>query len=231
MAKILIIEDDELLAASVKKHLQNRGHEIEWVADGKEGLDRLKFYQHDMAIVDWNLPQLTGPEIVRQYRAHGGLTPILMLTSNSETAQKITGLDAGADDYLTKPFEIEEVVARIQAILRRPQNILPTALNVGSLTIDIARKIVTRDGIAIKLLPKEFALLEFLVRHPDQYFDVNALLSHVWNSEADVGEAAVWQVVKRLRQKLDEPDSESLIVNTKGMGYKLDRTRLAPAGK
>ncbi|CAN5586267.1 response regulator transcription factor [soil metagenome] len=230
MAKILLIEDDELLAASVRKYLQNRGHEIEWVADGKEGLDRLRFYQYDLAILDWQLPSMDGPSVVKEYRNHGGVCPVLMLTGNSDVEQRITGLDSGADDYLTKPFHIEEVNARIQAILRRPANLFPATLSLGNLEVDIARKVVKRDGIAIKLLPKEFALLEFLLRRADQFFDVNALLSHVWSSESEASEAAVWQVVKRLRQKLDEPGSESIIVNVKGMGYKIDRSRIVSRG-
>ena len=161
MAKILLIEDDELLAASVKKYLQNRGHEIEWVADGKEGLDRLRFYQYDLAILDWQLPSMDGPNVVKEYRNQGGVCPVLMLTGNSAVEQRITGLDSGADDYLTKPFSIEEVNARIQAILRRPANLFPSTLSLGNLEVDIARKVVKRDGIAIKLLPKEFALLSF----------------------------------------------------------------------
>jgi len=226
MAKILLIEDDELLAASVRKYLQNRGHEIEWVADGKEGLDRLRFYQYDLAILDWQLPSMDGPNVVKEYRNQGGVCPVLMLTGNSAVEQRITGLDSGADDYLTKPFSIEEVNARIQAILRRPANLFPSTLSLGSLEVDIARKVVKRDGIAIKLLPKEFALLEFLLRRADQFFDVNALLSHVWSSESEASEAAVWQVVKRLRQKLDDPQGESIIVNVKGMGYKIDKSRI-----
>jgi DNA-binding response OmpR family regulator len=179
-----------------------------------------------MAIVDWQLPGMTGPDIVREYRNHAGVCPILMLTSNSQTSQKISGLEAGADDYLTKPFEIEEVNARIQAILRRPASLFPTTVTVGNLEVDIARKVVQKDGMAIKLLPKEFALLEFLLRRADQFFDVNALLSHVWSSESEASEAAVWQAVKRLRQKLDDPGDESIIVNVKGMGYKIDKSRI-----
>lgn len=226
MAKILLVEDDELLAASVTKSLQNRGHELEWVADGEEGLSRLKFYQYDLVILDWNLPLMEGPAVVQEYRNYGGISPVLMLTSNKETTQKITGLNAGADDYITKPFDIDELNARIQALLRRPANLFSPNLKVGNLEIDFGKKLVKRDGVAIKLLPKEFALLEFLLRRPDQFFDVNALLSHVWSAEKEASEAAVWTVVKRLRQKLDNGDGESIIVNVKGMGYKIDKSRI-----
>lgn len=229
MAKVLLVEDDEILAESLRMQLQKRGNEVEWVADGKEGLDRLRFYQYDLAILDWRLPNLTGPEIVKEYRNKGGLCPVLLLTSFDKTSQKIEGLDSGADDYVTKPFDIEEVCARIQALLRRPANIFPPSVKVGNLEIDIARKVVSRDGIPIKLLPKEFALLEFLLRRADQFFDVNALLDHVWGSESDATDAAVWQVVKRLRNKLDDSNGESIIVNVKGLGYKIDKSRIESA--
>lgn len=227
MAKILLIEDDQTIGESLKLHLQKRGNEVEWVEDGVEGLSRLRFYHYDLALVDWMLPGLTGPEIVKQYRNHGGLSPVMMLTSMNEITQKIEGLDSGADDYVTKPFNVDEVYARIQALLRRPANIMPAVMRVGSIEIDVGRKVVTRDGVPIKLLPKEFALLEFLLRHADQFFEVNALLDRVWGSESDATDAAVWQAVKRLRNKLDDPDGESIIVNVKGMGYKIDKSRIS----
>lgn len=226
MAKILLIEDDKLLSASIRSYLQNRGHEVEAVEDGPEGLGRLRLYAYDVAILDWQLPGMDGPQVLKEYRGQGGLCPILMLTSHATTREKIQGLEAGADDYLTKPFDIEEVNARLQALLRRPANLFPQAVRLGDLEIDIARRVVSRKGINIKLLPKEFALLEFLVRRADQFFDVDALLNHVWSSESEATEAAVWQTVKRLRQKLDQPDGESIIVNVKGMGYKIDKSRL-----
>lgn len=230
MAKILVIEDDKLLCASIKTHLQSRGHEVETVHDGQEGLSRLRVYAYDVAILDWQLPQLSGEELLQQYRGRGGTCPILMLTSNAQTKQKIQGLDAGADDYLTKPFDMDEVHARLQALLRRPTNLFPQAVALGGLEIDIARRTVSRDGLNIKLLPKEFALLEFLLRHADQFFDVDSLLNQVWSSESEATEAAVWQTVKRLRQKLDKPGEESVIVNVKGMGYKVDKSRLMAHG-
>lgn len=226
MAKILLIEDDQTIGESLKLHLQKRGNEVEWVEDGVEGLSRLRFYQYDLALIDWMLPGLTGPEIVKQYRNHGGLSPVMMLTSMNEVNQKIEGLDSGADDYVTKPFNVDEVYARIQALLRRPANIMPAAIRVGNIEIDVGKKVVTRDGVPIKLLPKEFALLEFLLRHADQFFEVNALLDRVWGSESDATDAAVWQAVKRLRNKLDDPHGESIIVNVKGMGYKIDKSRI-----
>ena len=226
MAKILLIEDDQTIGESLKLHLQKRGNEVEWVEDGVEGLSRLRFYHYDLALIDWMLPGLAGPEIVKQYRNHGGLSPVMMLTSMNEVNQKIEGLDSGADDYVTKPFSVDEVYARIQALLRRPANIMPAAMRVGNIEIDVGKKVVTRDGVPIKLLPKEFALLEFLLRHADQFFEVNALLDRVWGSESDATDAAVWQAVKRLRNKLDDPSGESIIVNVKGMGYKVDKSRI-----
>src|SRR5262249_37660398 len=163
MAKVLLVEDDELVAETLRSHLQKRGHQVEWVGEGDEGLSRLKIYHYDIAILDWQLPAMTGAEILREYRNRGGKAPILMLTSFDKKEHKLEGLDSGADDYVTKPFDIDEVCSRVQALLRRPSDLFPDSVSVGNLKIDIARKIVSRGGIPIKLLPKEFALLEFLL--------------------------------------------------------------------
>lgn len=226
MAKILLIEDDEHLALSTKKHLENSNHTVEHVADGGEAIDRLRLYAYDIAILDWNLPTKTGPEVLKEYRNQGGTTPVLMLTANSAVNSKVEGFSAGADDYLTKPFDVKELEIRILALLRRPANYAPSNICLGDLEIDLGTKTVTRKGLRIKLLPKEFSLLEFLVRRADHCFDTDALLTHVWSSESDATEAAVWQTIKRLRNKLDIDGAESVIVNVKGMGYKIEKERL-----
>jgi two-component system, OmpR family, manganese sensing response regulator len=206
MAKILLCEDDRLIGQSVVDGLQGLGHTVEWVQDGKEGADRLRLYQYDLAILDWNMPEMTGVEVCRQYREQGGVLPILMLTARDKDVEKVEGLDAGADDYLTKPFSLVELAARIRAILRRQPETLKTSLSLGE----------------IDLLPKEMALLEFLIRHPNQLFDVNDLLNHVWSSESDSTEDAVRQCVARLRRKLEVEGKKSPIVTVKGLGYRLE---------
>lgn len=226
MAKILLIEDDQHLAASVKEQLENSKHVVEHVAEGKEGFDRLKLYSYDVAILDWALPDMQGIDVLRQFRDIGGVTPVLMLTGKADVDFRLEGFSSGADDYLVKPFDFRELASRLNALLRRPANYCPSNLTIGELEIDIAAKVVRRKGVKLKLLPKEFAVLEFLVRRADSFFDTEALLAHVWSSESDASEAAVWQTIKRLRSKLDVEGEESIIVNVKGMGYKVEKERL-----
>ncbi|MCC6978619.1 MAG: response regulator transcription factor [Candidatus Melainabacteria bacterium] len=226
MAKILLVEDDLQLASSVKEQLEGAMHTVEHVADGREGLDRLRLYSYDVAVLDWTLPDMSGLEVLRNYRDSGGATPVLMLTGRTEIDNRVEGLSSGADDYLTKPFDFRELASRLQALMRRPANYCPNNLAIGDLEIDIAAKIVRRNGVKMKLLPKEFAVLEFLLRRADHCFDTDALLTHVWNSESDASEAAVWQTIKRLRNKLDIEGKESIIVNVKGMGYKIEKDKL-----
>lgn len=230
MAKILLVEDDMPLAESLKEQLENAKHTVEHVAEGKEGLDRLLLYAYDIAILDWHLPDLVGVEILKRFRDKGGNTPILMLTGKSDIDHRLEGFSSGADDYLTKPFDFRELSSRLQALLRRPASYSPNNLSIGDIEIDLASKIVKRRGVKLKLLPKEFAVLEFLVRRADHCFDTEALLSHVWSSESDASEAAVWQTIKRLRNKLDVEGEESIIVNVKGMGYKIEKERLQSSG-
>jgi two-component system OmpR family response regulator len=226
MAKILLIEDDQHLAASIKEQLENSKHVVEHVAEGKEGFDRLKLYSYDVAILDWALPDMQGIDVLRQFRDIGGVTPVLMLTGKADVDFRLEGFSSGADDYLVKPFDFRELASRLNALLRRPANYCPSNLTIGELEIDIAAKVVRRKGVKLKLLPKEFAVLEFLVRRADSFFDTEALLAHVWSSESDASEAAVWQTIKRLRSKLDVEGEESIIVNVKGMGYKVEKERL-----
>jgi len=226
MAKILLIEDDLQLALSIKEQLEKLMHTVEHVCEGREGLDRLRLYSYDVAILDWTLPELSGVEVLKSFRDSGGSTPVLMLTGRADVDNRVEGLTSGADDYLTKPFDIRELASRLQALLRRPAGYLPKIVSCGDLEVDMAAKIVRRKGLKLKLLPKEFAVLEFLLRRADHCFNTDDLLTHVWNSESDASEAAVWQTIKRLRTKLDTEGEESIIVNVKGMGYKIEKDRL-----
>lgn len=223
MAKVLLVEDDPDVAFSVAACLQLEQHVVESVTDGKEALDRLRFYQYDLVILDWGLPGMSGLEVCKEFRSRGGKTPILMLTGKAETREKVTGLDSGADDYVTKPFDVDEIIARVRALLRRPEDITGNVLTVGNLTLDTATGHVTRDGMAIKLLPKEFALLSFLMRHVDQVFTGEALLDRVWSSESDATSDALRSTIKRLRKKIDVEGRPSLLQTIPGFGYKLTR--------
>jgi two-component system OmpR family response regulator len=221
MAKILLVEDDEDLATMVVEWLSFEHYAVELVTDGRDGLDRLRLCQYDAVVLDWELPVMNGPDICRTYRSEGGSTPIIMLTGKGTVSEKEHGLDSGADDYLTKPFNMKELSARLRALLRRVSNTATNILSVGQLTIDPTKYKVTRAGVEVQLLPREFALLEFLMRHPDEVFSGDALLQRVWHSESEATSEAIRTCIKRLRQKIDNDDDDSIIQTIPRVGYKL----------
>lgn len=221
MAKVLLVEDDSELAEAVQRWLENEHHTVESVADGMEAHERLNIYKYDVLILDWELPGMSGVDVCKKYRANGGTAPILILTGKSTVSEKETGLDAGADDYLTKPFHMKEMAARVRALLRRTGRFNETTLKVRDIVLEPGLYSVTRDGAEIRLLPKEFALLEFFMRHPGEVFSAEALLDRVWISESDVTPDAVVTCIKRLRKKIAIEDQPSLIRTIHGIGYKL----------
>lgn len=221
MAKILIIEDDTQLAALVHRWLTREGHIVEMEADGLAGMQRLRFDQYDLIVLDWELPGMAGIEILKNFRELGGIIPVLMLTGKKGIEDKLTGLYQGADDYLTKPFDGRELTARIATLLRRPISFTSSNLKVGDIEIDMKTHSSSRGGRPLNLLPKEFALLEFFMRHPGELFPPQRLLEHVWPSESDSTIEALTSCIKRLRQKLDEGGENSLIRNVRGVGYGL----------
>jgi DNA-binding response OmpR family regulator len=220
MGKILLVEDDDDLANMVRTFLLFEHHTVERIANGSEASDRLKTFEYDVIILDWNMPGMNGIEILKSFREQGGTTPILMLTGKSSINDKEQGLDNGVDDYLTKPFDMRELGARIRALLRRPSTIQGSILTSGDLSLDILRHRVHKSGQPLDLLPREFQLLEFLMRHPNQVFTANALLNRVWPSESESTEEALRTAIKRLRKKIDP---EGLIIeNVHGVGYCLN---------
>lgn len=221
MAKILFVEDDEGLAESVSDWLRSQHYVVDIVDNGSEGWDRLRLYQYDVAILDWQLPGMSGLEICREYRKSGGQTPILMLTGKGEIQEKEAGLDSGADDYLTKPFDVKELAARLRSLLRRPPVTRTTILKARDIELDPVAIKVTRSGVTIDLPQKEFALLEFFMRHPNQLFSAEALLDRVWSSESEATVDALKSCLKRLRKKL-ETGEEEILKNVHGVGYKLE---------
>ncbi len=222
MSKILLVEDDDLVLEAVADTLETNNYLVEKVRDGQEAADRLKIYSYDLAILDIGLPKINGFDVCKNYRAAGGITPILMLTGKGDIEDKVAGLDAGADDYLPKPFHMRELLARVKSLLRRPAGLLGDVLSVRGISINPSTGKATRDGVEIDLLAKEMALMEFLVRHKDQIYSVDDLLDKVWHSESDSSEDAVRQCVTRVRKKLDVDGKPSIITTVKGMGYKID---------
>jgi len=219
MPKILLVEDNETLCLTVESYLLSEQHVVDVVNNGTEGLERVLHYPYDVIILDWDLPGVTGVEICRQYRADGGITPVLILTGKDRVSEKVAGFESGADDYLTKPFDLRELSARLRSLLRRPNVIQPSVFTVDDLSVDTTNGRATKGGVEIHLLPKEFALLEFFIRHADQAFTAEALVERVWSTESEFSAEGIRPHVNRLRSKIDSPESPSLIQTIRGRGY------------
>jgi DNA-binding response OmpR family regulator len=222
MAKILLVEDDQAVAQAVVDALEFERHLVECVFDGNEGFERLNAFPYDLAVLDWGLPGKLGIDICREFRSKGGKTPILMLTGKGEMESKLEGFESGVDDYLAKPFNLRELLARVKALLRRPENIHNDFIEVRGYKLNIKLGKVTVHNREVSLLAKELALLEFLMRHQDHIFSVDDLLDRVWHSDSESSEDAVRQCVTRLRKKIDVDGQPSLITTVKGLGYKID---------
>jgi DNA-binding response OmpR family regulator len=223
MSKVLLIEDEQRFATMVQLALKARLVDIEWVNNGTDGLFLLRTEAFDAAIIDWNLPDLEGVEVVRRYRQSGGTTPILLLTGRSEMREKITGFDCGADDYLTKPFQPEELYVRVRSLLRRPKQIQSSCITAGDLSIVPEANQVQVAGTAVKLTKKEFDLLEILARHKGVSVNSESIVNKVWSPGADVSAETVRTHVANLRAKLKKANSSGWeIKNVYGGGYILE---------
>lgn len=221
MAKILIVEDNRDISAVVEDSLSMEHHTVEVAQDGHTGRALLRVSNYDLIILDWVLPDMTGLEICSSYRANGGETPILFLTGKSAIVEKEIAFNAGSDDYLTKPFHVRELLARVRALLRRPKVIQEELLQFRDITLDPKLHKVSKNGKEFKLFPKDFALLEFFMRHPNQIFSAEKLLDSVWPSDASASPDTVRQCLMRLRRQLSDKD-DLLIKNVHGVGYKLE---------
>jgi DNA-binding response OmpR family regulator len=229
LAKILIVEDNATLRDMVSDLLEADHHHIETVTNGSDAEAQLLAYKFDLIVLDWNLPDVTGVEIAQAFRAKGGTTPILMLTARQTIDDKEEGLESGADDYLTKPFEPRELVARVRSLLRRPAAYTGSVLRVGCLQLDPIRFIVLKNNKPINLTQLEFKLLEFFMRQPDSFFTTDALIDRVWASSSDATAASIRTCVKNLRKKIDDETGPSAIQNVPNVGYKIDSSVLSKA--
>jgi two-component system OmpR family response regulator len=216
--KLLLIEDDRETAIFVAQALEDRGYEVETVSDGSAGLERALSDQHDALVVDRMLPGIDGLSLVRRLRAQGKRVPILILTTMSGLNDRVEGLEGGADDYLVKPFAAEELVARVNAIVRRTAG-ETTRLSVFDLELDLLRRTVFRGGRVIDLQPQEFRLLEYLVRNSGRVVTRTMLLENVWDLQFDPRTNIVETHVSRLRGKVDRGFSIELIHTVRGEGY------------
>ncbi|MFN8654774.1 MAG: response regulator transcription factor [Candidatus Obscuribacterales bacterium] len=222
MAKILIVEDDALLGRLMVDFLRAQHHEVEIACTGSQGWEKLNHSQYEVLVLDWQLPEIEGIEVLNRHRSAGGLTPVLMLTRKDSIDEKETGFRSGCDDYLTKPFEMRELAVRIQALLRRPLSAGTDQLVAGDLRLDLRAHTAFRGDDDLQLLPKEFALLAFFMRNPNLVFSAQALLDRVWNSEAEVSEEAVSICIRRLRKKVDHEGAASIVRTVHGLGYRFE---------
>jgi DNA-binding response OmpR family regulator len=223
LAKILLVEDDEDLAVTVSDMLNDERHTVDTAHNGLDAMELLQNQTYEVIILDWNLPGMTGIEILKKFRAAGGGTPVIMLTGKGEIAEKEQGLDSGADDYLTKPFDLKELAARVRSLLRRPKLASSNVLTWGDLVLDPSKFEISRSGQQLRLLPRDFALLEFLMRHPTQIFSAQALLDGVWKYDSDATPESLRVAIRRIRKVIDERDDldTSLIENISRVGYRM----------
>lgn len=218
--RILVVEDEKKIAAFIKRGLKEEGYAVDIAADGEEGYRLICENDYDVILLDLMLPKLDGLSLCRQVRQDGVQTPIIMLTAKSAVPDKVTGLDAGANDYITKPFAFEELLARIRVLLRTAGH-PPTRLQVADLTLDLLTHTVTRAGKEIPLSAKEFALLEYLMRNAGTVVTRTMIYEHVWDIDFDTSTNVIDVYINYLRNKIDAGHEKKLIHTVRGRGYML----------
>src|SRR5829696_8352673 len=233
MARILIIEDEEKMSLMLARVLREEGHVTETTYDGRTGLSRALEDSFDLLIVDWMLPERSGVQIVRALRAADVHIPVLMLTARGQVEDRVEGLDAGADDYLPKPFALPELLARVRALTRRQGEGSPAgaAIQAGDVTLDAVRHVVRRGDERIDLTAKVFSLLATLMQRPGRVFSRSVLLDTVWGVPGEVSTSVVELYVSYLRQKLDQIGRASRIRTVRGVGYTFEPRPVRPSGE
>ena len=221
--RIVIIEDEPALRAQLADSLRRAGHAVDEAADGTEGLYALREYPADLAVVDLGLPGVAGLELIRTIRAEGRTLPILVLTARDRWQDKVSGLDAGADDYVTKPFQPEELLARVQALLRRAAGHADPILRAGAVALDPRTQVVTVDGRVVELTTFEFRLLEYLLLHAGEVVSKSELTDKLYAQDFERDSNTIEVFVGRLRRKLDPEDRLQPIETLRGRGYRLRR--------
>lgn len=221
MAKVLLADDDQTLVTNIANWLKMANYHVDLAYTVDETNSMVDAYEYDLMVLDLEFPDGTGIDIVSAFRRKGGLTPILILTGKSSVQDKEKGLDVGADDYLTKPFHMQELGARVRALLRRPQSIVVEELKIGHLSLKTASRRVFLEGQEVKLQPMEVSVLEFFMRNPGRLYSPEKIIERVWETTTEVSLQAVYSCIKRLRRKLDRPGSESILRTVPGAGYEL----------
>jgi two-component system OmpR family response regulator len=218
--RLLLVEDDIKIASFIQKGLKAAGYAVDHAKDGEQGLDLALTEPYDAAIIDIMLPGLDGLSLIKKVRKNNIDTPVIILSARDSVDDRIRGLETGSDDYLTKPFAFSELLARIQALIRRSSGTTePTRLTFGTLTMDLITRRVTRDGKSIDLQPLEFSLLEYLMRNAGRVVSKTMIMEHVWDYNFDPMTNVVESRISRLRSKIDKDFSEKLIHTVRGVGY------------
>ena len=220
--RLLVVEDEPGIAAFLKQGLSEEGFAVDVAVDGEEGLDYARATPYDAIVLDVMLPKRSGLEVCAELRGRGLRTPILILTARGAVEDRVRGLDTGADDYLLKPFAFPELLARLRALLRRPAAALPTRLALADLTLDPATRRVERAGRRIDLTPREFALIELLLRHPGQVLSRTQIAEQVWGFDFFHESNVVDVYIRYLRQKIDEGFEPKLLHTVRGAGYRME---------
>lgn len=217
--RMLLIEDDSRVASFIRRGLREEHYTVDLAKDGEEALFLAQTGEYDLIVLDLLLPKRNGLDVLKTLRADRNTVPILILTAKDELQDKVAGLDAGADDYLTKPFRFDELLARVRALLRRRGDLVPTVLRAGDLELDVLHHRVTRAGKPLDLTSREYAVLELFLRHPNEIISRTKLSEHVWEHDFDPLSNVIDVHIARLRRKVDEGFSPKLLHTVRGSGY------------
>jgi Response regulators consisting of a CheY-like receiver domain and a winged-helix DNA-binding domain len=217
--KILVVEDEKDLNRVITKHLKKNNYSVDSCFDGEQALDYVLYGEYDLIITDIMMPKIDGYEFIKQLRVKGNSTPVIMLTAKDSLDDKILGLDSGADDYIVKPFEFDEVLARIRVLMRRNYGFATNIIQVDDVVLDISKKQVTRSGESIVLTGKEYEVLEYLFKNKTGIISREQILNHVWDYDYEGASNIIDVIVKNIRKKLDVGSKKPIIHTKRGLGY------------
>ena len=217
--KILVVEDERDLNRIITKHLKKNNYSVDSCFDGQEALNFISYSEYDLIITDIMMPNVDGYEFIDKLRANKNNTPVIMLTAKDTLEDKIMGLDSGADDYIVKPFEFDELLARIRVLMRRNYGLATNIIQIEEVTLDLAKKQVTKSGEIIDLTGKEYEVLEYLMKNKGSILSRDQILNHVWDYEYEGASNIVDVIIKNIRKKLDRGEGNTIIYTKRGLGY------------
>ena len=217
--KILVVEDEKDLNRVITKHLKKNNYSVDSCFDGEQALDYVLYGEYDLIITDIMMPKIDGYEFIKQLRVKGNSTPVIMLTAKDSLDNKILGLDSGADDYIVKPFEFDELLARIRVLIRRNYGFATNIIQVDDVVLDISKKLVTRSGKSISLTGKEYEVLEYLFKNKKGIISREQILNHVWDYDYEGASNIIDVIIKNIRKKLDVGSKKPIIHTKRGLGY------------